>query len=444
MKRNRILLIAVSLLLLASMTLSFVGCGAKKEAEALPETVKKSGETENEKALPPSKVLSESISPNNVDNTELIDEDNVLAADFAVRLFKASEKDGENTLISPLSVLYALAMTQNGAGGATLSQMEEVLGLPKDKLNSYLSSYVKTLPQGESYKMTLANSIWFKDSEDFTVDHDFLQTNADYYSADIFKSAFNEQTLKDVNTWVNESTDGMIPHILDEMSKDSVMYLINALAFDAEWASKYFEFEVREDFFTREDGNRSLVEFMHGSESRYLSDGKATGFMKNYAGGGYAFVAMLPNKGVSISEYIESLDGKKLHDMLSDPQRCEVITKLPKFETEYDVEMSDILKGMGMSNAFDINSADFSGIGTFRDNNICIGKVIHKTFISVGESGTKAGAATIIDMIAGAAADGEDREPPKEVFLDRPFVYMLIDTENNVPFFIGTMMNPGE
>jgi serpin B len=153
--------------------------------------------------------------------------------------------------------------------------------------------------------------------------------------------------------------------------------------------------------------------------------------MKKYNGGQYAFVALLPKDGISVSEYIAALDGADLYAMLSNPQHTTVYTTLPKFETEYDVEMSGILKGMGMPNAFNSN-ADFSGISP---SGIYISRVLHKTFISVSERGTKAGAATAVEMnCTGYPQD------PKEVYLDRPFVYMLVDLENNIPFFIGTLM----
>ena len=176
---------------------------------------------------------------------------------------------------------------------------------------------------------------------------------------------------------------------------------------------------------------------MYSTEAVYLEDENATGFIKYYKGHKYAFVAMLPDEDVSLSEYISSLDGKAIRDMLQNPQHYSTVhTAIPKFETEYDVEMSDILSSMGMSDAFDTEKADFSNLGTSSAGNIFISRVLHKTYISVGEKGTKAGAVTVIETTDGASAIvGE----PKYVYLDRPFVYMLIDCENNLPFFIGAM-----
>ena len=361
-------------------------------------------------------------------------------ADFGVRLFKTSMEEGENTLISPLSVLYALAMTANGADGETLAQMEQVLGMDVDNLNSYMLAYLDLLPETKDYKMSLANSIWFKDDPNFTVEQSFLQTNADYYGAGAYKAAFDEGTRNDINNWVKEHTDGMIPEILDEIPDEAIMYLVNALAFDAKWADEYEEHQIREGRFTMEDGTRQDVDMMHSEEYTYLEDDLATGFIKYYKDRKYAFVAMLPNDGVTVSQYVNSLTGEHLRELLNNPQDLTVFASIPKFETEYDIEMSEVLQEMGMTDAFDWRVADFSKLGTYNVDgmNICIKRVLHKTFISVSEQGTRAGAATAVEMVAEGAMEIVEF---KEVVLDRPFVYMLIDCETNLPFFIGTMMN---
>lgn len=362
------------------------------------------------------------------------------AADFGVRLFKTSMEEGKNTLISPLSVLYALAMTANGADGETLTQMEKVLGMDVDNLNSYMLAYLDLLPETKDYKMSLANSIWFKDDPDFIVEQSFLQTNADYYGAGAYKAAFDEGTRNDINNWVKEHTDGMIPEIIDEIPDEAIMYLVNALAFDAKWADEYEEHQIREGRFTMEDGTRQDVDMMHSEEYTYLEDDLATGFIKYYKDRKYAFVAMLPNEGVSVSQYVDSLTGEHLRELLNNPQDLTVFASIPKFETEYDIEMSEVLQEMGMTDAFDWQVADFSRLGTYNVDgmNICINRVLHKTFISVSEQGTRAGAATAVEMVAEGAMEIVEF---KEVVLDRPFVYMLIDCETNLPFFFGTMMN---
>ena len=414
MKNRKINISITAFFLLVSIIINLSGCALPISAEN----------------------LMDGVAARNVTPLDDLSSHNAAVTDFAVRLLGATEKSGKNTLISPVSVIAALAMTANGASGDTLSEMEQVFGTTSDELNLYLYTYLNSLSNGDKYKLSVANSIWFTDDDKLTVNKAFLQKNADYYGAEIYKTPFNNQTKRDINSWVKKETDGMIPKIIDSVPNDAIMYLINTLAFEAEWQSIYERYQVRDGIFTKEDGTEQNAEFMYGGEGSYLYDDMASGFIKYYNGRKYAFAALLPNEGVSVSEYISSLDGEKLHMMLTNPTYTTVNTAIPKFKTEYEVEMSEILSDMGMPLAFDVYSADFSNLGSYEENNIYIGRVLHKTYIEVAERGTKAGAVTVVEMKAGSAAPPDE---PKEVYLDRPFVYMIIDCENKIPLFIGTM-----
>lgn len=360
-------------------------------------------------------------------------------SEFAVKLFKSSYKEGENQLISPLSVMLAIGMTANGAKGETLSQFESAFGVSVETLDQYLYNYMDYVTKkGEYCSLKLADSIWI--SEQFkNVNKDFLQKNADFYDADIYRRKFDESALKEINQWVNEKTDGMIPQILDRIDKNTQMILINALSFDAVWTEAYNEVAVREGIFTKEDGTEKKVEFMSSSEFRYIEAENVTGFIKSYKGGKYAFAALLPKEGISISDYVSSLEENTLADLIASAKNEKVLTKIPKFSFDYTVEMAEPLKKLGITDAFDPGEADFSGIqtGTENDRELFIDRVLHKTNICVDEQGTKAGAATIVYMKDGSSLNPTE---PYRVYLDRPFVIMLIDTYSNVPFFIGTVM----
>ncbi|MBQ8400599.1 MAG: serpin family protein [Clostridia bacterium] len=381
--------------------------------------------------------LMKNITPNPVFAKELADVSDAAVTDFALRLFRTGMEDGKNTLLSPLSVLAALSMTANGTKGETLSQMEAVLGMPVEELNTWLHIYTANLPEEETYKLHLANSIWFTDSPTFTVNEDFLQTTADYYDAGIYRAPFDQSTCDAINSWVSDNTDGMIPQILEQIPEDAVMYLVNALAFDAQWQKPYAEYQIREGSFTAEDGTEQTTQMMYSEENRYLEDGKTVGFIKYYTDRKYAFAALLPEEGVTVSEYVAALTGERLQQILADAEHTAVETALPQFETSYDVEMSDILQTMGMTDAFDGWKADLTGLGTSTEGNINISRVLHKTYISVDGKGTKAAAATAVEAVTESAMEMPE---PKRVYLDRPFVYMLIDCETNLPFFIGTLM----
>lgn len=366
--------------------------------------------------------------------------------DFAVRLFKNCYKNGENQLISPLSVISALGMAANGAQNDTLKEMEDVLGVKHETLNHYLKAFVSNKYKTWENKFTIANSIWFDEGRigKGTVQKDFLQTNADYYEADLYELKFNRDAKDRINEWVSEKTDGKIPKMLeDDISDDTVMFLVNALSFDADWESPYSEKAVHEEKFITENGSERNAEFMYSREYAYIEDENTTGFVKYYNGRRYAFVALLPNEEIKMSDYVSSLDGQKIENLLKNIDESPVNTKTPKFNVDYSIELKDTLETMGMKLAFDQYKADFYGIAHPTPYPLYIGRVLHKTFFRIDEKGTSAGAATMIDVREGGLLDIETKEP-YTVYLDRPFVYMLIDCKSNTPFFIGTAMDIGE
>lgn len=361
--------------------------------------------------------------------------------DFSVTLFQNSLEADHNTLISPLSVLYALGMAANGAKGETLSQMESVLGLSISDLNDYLYTFSNNLPQGEKYKLYPANSIWLKQGDGFTPEEAFLQMGKEKYNADIYEAAFNTSTVREVNRWVKQHTDGMIDSILSDLSDDAVMILVNALAFDAKWQNIYTEDQIRERMFTKEDGSQQKIELMFSEEHDYLKTDDAEGFIKYYADRKYAFAALLPDEGISIADFTASLTGEKIQNVLSNPQNIQVKSAIPKFKSDYSIEMSQILQQMGMEDAFYASRSDFSGIGQSDNGPLYISQVMHKTFICLDENGTKAGAATALALNESCSIEPEE---PKTVYLNRPFVYMILDCETNIPVFMGTVMSVEE
>ena len=383
------------------------------------------------------KNLMGDISPKAVTKSNDLTNGNKAYYDFAVSLFKENQVNGDNILISPLSVLCALSMTANGANDDTLKEMEKVFGISSSEMNKYLYSYINGLEQGEKFSVKLANSLWITNDETFKVNNDFLQINADYHSPEMYAVDFNnENTVKDMNKWVKKNTDNMIPSIIDKPLPDhTLMCLMNALAFEAEWANIYEDIQIHEGTFYARNGASQTVDFMYNEEHMYLCDDEATGFLKYYAGEKYAFVAVLPNENIKLEDYINNLTGEKIANLLNTAQNEKVKTKIPKFEYDYSADITDMLMNMGIKTAFDADNADFSGIGTWDYGNLFVSKILHKTYISVAEKGTKAGAVTAV------LTNGSTAMPLKEleVYLDRPFVYMIIDCENNIPFFIGTV-----
>lgn len=355
--------------------------------------------------------------------------------DFYVDIFKNSVKIGENKniLISPLSIMLALSMTANGAAGETKEAMEDVLagGITVEELNEYLYKYVETLSSNEKSKLSLANSIWTLDK--FNVKESFIQTNVNYYKADMYKVAFDDNSIKDINNWVKQNTDGMIEKIIEKHADGAVMYLINALAFDAKWEEVYKPEDIKNGRFTSYEGRENKVKYMYSKEDIYINDEDTIGFIKHYKDNQYSFVALLPDEDIDILEYIDGFTYEKYISLMEGKENCKVNAILPEFSYEYGHSMKDVLKNMGMSLAFDFKLADFSNLA---DGALCIDDVIHKTFIQVDANGTRAGAATKVGIVKSAISIEEN----KIVRLDRPFVYMIIDNVTNLPIFMGVTM----
>ena len=354
--------------------------------------------------------------------------------DFALDLLRESA-DEKNALVSPLSVLSALAMAENGADGETLAQMERVTGMGADELTDLLQAYGTLVDDGP---LSVANSIWLRDSDGLSVEDDFLETCGGRLGAQVFSAPFDDSTVADVNAWVSEKTNEMIPEMLNQISDDAQVLLVNALAFEGGWEDPFDSALVSPDTFTCEDGTEQDVTMMHSAEGSYLEGELATGFVKPYEGYDYAFVGLLPAEGVSVGELLASLDGDALEELLTPVAGAGAEIGLPKFTASYEAELADALRELGMTDAFDAELADFSRMGSSEQGPLYVGGVLHKTFVDVNEEGTRAAAATTVSM-DGAAAPGGPVEY-HEVILDRPFVYLIMDLRCDLPVFIGTYM----
>jgi len=195
--------------------------------------------------------------------------------------------------------------------------------------------------------------------------------------------------------------------------------------------------------FTAEDGSVKKVDMLFSEEnmSTYFRIGNVQGFCKNYKNG-YRFVGILPDEGLSVEQALDSFTAHELCDGLgyrlvefAEPYPI-LNVWLPKFEIESQFKLSDTLKKMGMPLAFSPSGADFSGMATSPAGNIYISEVYHNTFISLGEKGTKAGAATIVEV----KAEGMMQAPTKiiEIKFDRPFIYAIC-APDNTPLFMGVI-----
>ncbi|MBQ6678103.1 MAG: serpin family protein, partial [Clostridia bacterium] len=269
------------------------------------------------------------------------------AADFSLRLIGERLGTNENVVMSPVSAMCTLSMLACGEEGETLEQTERVLGMKTDDLNEFFFSFFHLRDK----TFSTANSVWILSG--FNVNDDFLQKNADWYRAEAYSAPFDDSTVRDMNEWVRNKTDGMIPSLIDGFEGGEVLTVLNALSFDAKWRDPYEPNLVEEGVFTRADGTEQNVEFMNGEESSYFTDGSAVGFIKPFESGcKYEFAAILPSSGTSPDEYLSGLDGESLRAMLNGAEAVQVVTSIPKFSVEYGTELSDALADLGMKDAF--------------------------------------------------------------------------------------------
>lgn len=375
---------------------------------------------------------------------------------FTAELFKSEYEKradkSDNVFLSPLSVYTALSVLDNGAGGETQSELNALLGgiypdgksggtpIEIDNLNAYFKEYMNGLG-GENTKLNMANSVWVMKRDDIKLNNVFKNNVSEFYSADIFNEKA-DTAVESINNWVSDKTDEMINGILDDgdVLANNVAILLNAVAFDGKWEKEYEEDSVLDDVFQNYDGSVCNTDFMYSTEDCYFSDDNAKGFIKNYQGDGdkqYSFVAILPNEDVGIDKYVtEYFDENTICDYAENAKSVDVQTSLPKFSFDTEYKLEGTLSDMGMNTAFDAAAADFTKLAE-ADDNVFVGKIIHKAFVDVNEKGTKAAAVTAITMYDNAAVAVE--EEVYEVYLDRPFVFAIYDKQEKVPVFIGTV-----
>lgn len=367
-------------------------------------------------------------------------------ADFSVQLFKSFSQqvaEGENVFLSPESAFGALALCANGADGDTRTEFETVLcnGMTMDAINENYHARNQKLRDSQDVKFQWANGIWMKDvvnGQQVVIKDEFLANADKYYEANAKSVPFDATTVKEINSWVEEKTNGMIPQLIDQFGADTMSCIVNAIAFEGKWAQQYSEEQViKEQTFTNAWGEKETATMLKSEESAYISDSKVKGFVKYYEGGEYAFMALLPKKAGDLVSYIESLDGQKLRNLYQSRQcTAKVITKMPEFACDYDTNLNDALLNMGIREAFDENAADFTKMAELKGANVFISDVIQKAHIEVDRYGTKAAAATAVLEKVTSARPGQKIE---QVYLDRPFLYAVIDMSTGLPLFMGVV-----
>jgi len=366
----------------------------------------------------------------------------ILQADrqFAFELFREvhalSEED--NLMISPLSVSYALGMTLNGADGDTRDAFHQVLhfdGLTDQEVNeSYLDLMSQLVTLDNKVQFSIANSIWYKLG--YNVLEAFIATNREYFEAAVEELDFSDPGAVDIiNGWIEEKTNDKIKDMLDYIPGDAVMYLINAIYFNATWKYQFDPEETFEDDFILEGGGIHRSDFMQVEGGfNYTSQEDFTAVELPYGDSAFSMVVLLPKSGVSIADLVEALDVESWDSWFASSHPINVLVQLPKFKYGFKSLLNDPLIDLGLGIAF-TEGADFSNITPM--DRLFISRVIHQTFIDVNEEGTEAAAATIVEMRLTSIPAG-----PIQFRADKPFLYVIRENSTGALLFMGKVGKP--
>jgi len=367
---------------------------------------------------------------------------------FAFELYQALREEEGNLFYSPYSISLALAMTYAGAHGETAQQMADTLHflLEQDRLHpafNWLDTQLASRGEGakgkddEGFRLNIVNAIWGQKDYEFLTD--FLDVLAENYGAGLRILDFineTEQSRLTINDWVSDQTKGRIEDLIPQGAIDALTRLVltNAIYFNAAWEHPFDEKMTADGPFYLLDGEQITVPMMKQTESFSYAEGEGYQAVElRYDGGELSMVILLPEAG-NFEPFEEGLQSQQISDIISGLQPTEVALTMPKFEFDSEFSLKDTLAGMGMPVAFS-SSADFSGMTGYRD--LWISAVLHKAFVAVDEAGTEAAAATAVIMKLTAVP-----EPPVEVTLDRPFIFLIRDIETGTILFIGRLVDP--
>lgn len=350
---------------------------------------------------------------------------------FTEQFMKKIGPSDANTVYSPLSLYYALALTANGASGETAEEFEAALGMSPEQADEYLYTLAGRLAESDETKVSVSSSVWGNAAR-FTLSPDFASVARKYFDADAESLPFDAAAVRKINGWVNEKTDGMIPSLFSTLDPESPLVLVNTVLFDGVWEEEYEDRDVRPGTFTLADGGTKEVSFLRSEEYTYFETAGGKGFSKDYKNG-YRFIGVRPEG--SVEDFVAGMDLSEIVARSKD-SGLKADCAVPKFEYETEAALNGVTKELGIEKAF-TGAAELGGLSASGENNIFIDSILQKAKIFLNEHGTKAAAATGI-MFGTTAFMPEER---REVILDKPFFYAIVNADG-IPLFVGTVMNP--
>jgi len=357
--------------------------------------------------------------------------------------FLKMENNKKNMLYSPLSIKYALKMLEEGANNNTYTEINNVVG------NAELSKYSNI-----DKILSIANGLFIRDEYYDLVKQEYINTLKENYEAEVKLDEFKD--AQNVNKWIEEKTSGIIKNMIDDkVFEDSylVILLINALTIDMEWVDPFVYRNTNGYGFFLDDGKimqaTTMIKKNVKSENiaYYIDDGMTvlTMNLKEYNGTQFEFMAIMPNE--NLSGFIENVSKEQINEIdgklkLTSDEVDGANIRIPKFKFDYDLDLTNDLKNLGIQDAFDKERADFSKMGYAKEmgDPLYVSEALHKADIEFTEKGVKAAAVSVI-LTTGATSMARPRYPVN-VIIDKPFMFVIRDKTTKDVWFTGTVYQP--
>jgi serpin B len=365
-----------------------------------------------------------------------------IAADntFAVNLL--AEMDSlyadKGYFFSPFSISTALSMLLNGTQGETAKEIIDAIG-HGDDINAVNDYYNQILSKSVLWDstVTLQTANAMISNKNRSIKQSYSNTLKSEYFADVSSFDFSNsgQVLDYINGWCNEKTHGMIPEILDEVSPDALLYILNAIYFKGGWSSKFEKELTDEGKFTKENGEIVDVRMMHKTEALYCSWRSGMSLLElPYGNGSFALQILLPESGAS-AQALASIRENSWNVLFSHMIPKEVSVDFPKFKVEQSspYDMRPIVNALGMNKMF-VSSSDFEPM---TEESVFVSNILHKAALNLDEEGSEASAVTEIGMIGTATPGQEPQTFRLEFRADHPFYYAIVDKANGLILFMG-------
>lgn len=437
---------------LLTAALGLAGCSSSSAGPGA--TAKSESEPEQPVAFEPAKVDVVRSGLERDTNPQLTDsERDIFAAgqmNFAVDFYHAVGKTlsaDRNAFLSPHSVAIALGMTYAGARGETAAEIKKALRceLPDDRVHTAFNYLDLALAargkgaagkDGKPFRLNVANSTWGQSGMSFEAP--FLDTLARDYGAGLNVVDFiaaTEPARLAINGWVEDRTENRIKNLVPKgkLTSDTRLVLVNAVYFNAAWATSFPPEQTKPDTFVKTDGSLVDVQMMNLMSSRpYVKTDGYEAVEMAYDGDELSLLVIAPTTG-TFAAFESSLTGRKVLDILASLKPTDLFLSFPKLKVEAEFNLNTPLQALGMVKAF--GDADLSGMS--RSEHLYISDVLHKTFGEIDENGTEAAAATAVINVASSTS-----AMPPSMRVDRPFLMAIVDRPTKTLLFLGRILEP--